>query len=63
MAYLEQNGEALPGLSPVAIQEGRAAARSIVRTERGQAREPFRYFDKGMLATIGRSRAVGVVGA
>jgi NADH:quinone reductase (non-electrogenic) len=61
MAYLEQNGEALPGLSPVAIQEGRAAARSIVRTERGQAREPFRYFDKGMLATIGRSRAVGIV--
>jgi NADH dehydrogenase len=62
MAYLEQDGEALPGLSPVAIQEGRAAARSIVRSERGRPREPFRYFDKGMLATIGRSRAVGVVG-
>ena len=62
MAHFEQNGEALPGLSPVAMQQGRAAARSIARSERGEAREPFRYFDKGMLATIGRSRAVGVVG-
>jgi NADH:ubiquinone reductase (H+-translocating) len=62
MAHFEQNGEVLPGLSPVAIQQGRAAARSIFRSERGEAREPFRYFDKGMLATIGRSRAVGVVG-
>jgi NADH:ubiquinone reductase (H+-translocating) len=61
MAHFEQNGEVLPGLSPVAMQQGRAAARSIVRSERGEAREPFRYFDKGMLATIGRSRAVGVV--
>ncbi len=62
MAHFEQDGEALPGLSPVALQQGRAVARSIVRSERGEAREPFRYFDKGMLATIGRSRAVGVVG-
>ncbi len=62
MAYFEQDGKALPGLSPVAMQQGRAAARSIVRSVRGEAREPFRYFDKGMLATIGRSRAVGVVG-
>jgi NADH dehydrogenase len=62
MAYLEQDGKPLPGLSPVAIQEGRAAARSIVHSLRGEARKPFRYFDKGMLATIGRSRAVGVVG-
>ncbi len=62
MAHFEQEGQALPGLSPVAMQEGRAVARSIARTLRGEAREPFRYFDKGMLATIGRSRAVGVVG-
>jgi NADH dehydrogenase len=62
MAHVEQDGEALPGLSPVAIQEGRAAARSIVHTLQGAPRQPFRYFDKGMLATIGRSRAVGVVG-
>jgi NADH dehydrogenase len=61
MAHFEQDGKALPGLSPVAIQEGRAAARSIVHSLQGAARQPFRYFDKGMLATIGRSRAVGVI--
>ena len=60
MAFFEQDGHPLPGLSPVAMQEGRAVARSIGRTLRGEPREPFRYFDKGMLATIGRSRAVGV---
>jgi NADH dehydrogenase len=62
MAHFEQNGEVLPGMSPVAIQQGRAAARSIERSSKGQPRETFRYFDKGKLATIGRSRAVGVVG-
>jgi NADH:ubiquinone reductase (H+-translocating) len=62
MAHFEQDGKALPGLSPVALQGGRSAARNIVRTVKGEEREPFRYFDKGMLATIGRSRAVGVIG-
>jgi NADH dehydrogenase len=62
MAYLEQNGEPLPGLSPVAIQQGRAVAKTIRGDLVGKARQPFRYFDKGTLATIGRSRAVGVVG-
>ncbi len=62
MAHFQQDGEPLPGVSPVAIQEGRAVARNIRREVDGKAREPFRYFDKGTLATIGRSRAVGVVG-
>jgi NADH dehydrogenase len=51
-------GKILPGVSPVAMQEGRAAARSIVRTLQQRPREPFRYVDKGNLATIGRSAAV-----
>jgi NADH:ubiquinone reductase (H+-translocating) len=50
-------GQQLHGVAPVAMQQGRHVARSI-RTGR---REPFRYRDKGELATIGRSRAVGVV--
>jgi NADH dehydrogenase len=50
-------GERLPGLAPVAMQEGRHVARSIRRG----GRTPFHYRDKGDLATIGRSRAVGVV--
>lgn len=62
MAYLEQDGEALPGVSPVAMQQARHVAR-IIRREAGRAgepppRKPFRYFDKGTMATIGRSRAI-----
>jgi len=46
----------LPGLAPVALQQGRHVARII---ERGDGeRKPFRYVDKGIMATIGRSRAV-----
>jgi NADH dehydrogenase len=52
----------LPGVSPVAMQQGRYVARMIVRDVRGEPREPFRYHDKGSMATIGRSRAVAQVG-
>jgi NADH dehydrogenase len=61
IAHVEQDGEVLPGLAPVAMQEGRAVARSIEQSVRGLPRAPFRYVDKGMLATIGKSRAVGVI--
>ena len=50
-------GQQLHGVAPVAMQEGRHAARSI---QRG-TREAFRFHDKGELATIGHNRAVGVV--
>ena len=50
-------GQQLHGVAPVAMQQGRHVARSIA----AGSREPFRYRDKGELATIGRSRAVGVV--
>ena len=61
VAHFEQDGEALPGLAPVAMQEGRAVARSIESALRQRERAAFHYRDKGMLATIGRSRAVGLV--
>ena len=48
----------LPGVAPVAMQQGRYAARAIAKRLRNQVPEPFRYRDKGNLATIGRSRAV-----
>ena len=63
LARLEHNGEPLPGLAPVAIQQGRYAGRVIRGRLRGRAaRRPFRYFDKGTLATIGRGKAVGSIG-
>ena len=46
------------GVAPVAMQQGRYAARAILDRRRGRRRRPFRYIDKGNVATIGRSRAV-----
>jgi NADH dehydrogenase len=51
----------LPGLAPVAIQQGRYVARMIRRRLSGRPTRPFRYLDKGNLATIGRSKAVADV--
>jgi NADH dehydrogenase len=48
----------LPGLAPVAMQQGRYAARAIAARRRGVRPRPFRYRDKGNLATIGRAKAV-----
>jgi len=53
-----QDGKPLPGLAPVAMQQGRSVARNIRRSLAGLPRRPFEYADKGILATIGRSRAV-----
>jgi len=51
----------LPGLAPVAMQEGRYVARVIRNRLRGRVTPPFKYVDKGNLATIGRSKAVADV--
>jgi NADH dehydrogenase len=62
LAAFEQDGVPLPGLAPVAMQEGQVAAANIERTIRGMPRVAFRYRDKGTMATIGRSRAVAELG-
>jgi NADH dehydrogenase len=54
--------QALPGVSPVAMQQGRFVARQIARSLAGASRQRFRYVDKGSMATIGRSRAVAQIG-
>jgi NADH:ubiquinone reductase (H+-translocating) len=48
----------LPGVAPVAMQQGRYAAKVVRARLRGRSHQPFRYRDKGNLATIGRARAV-----
>src|SRR6266566_5490253 len=53
-----QTGEPLPGVSPVAIQQGRHAARNILAMIKGRKPQRFHYWDKGSLATIGRNKAV-----
>ncbi len=56
-------GRALPGLSPVAMQQGRHAAKNIGARMHGQPTERFEYFDRGSMATIGRNAAVAEVGS
>ena len=54
-------GKPVPGVSPAAIQAGRHAAANIKRQIQGQQPEPWKYFDKGSMATIGRYKAVANV--
>jgi NADH dehydrogenase len=60
--FSHQTGAPLPGVAPVAMQEGRYVARLIRKQLRGETAAPFRYFNKGNLATIGRNRAVADFG-
>ncbi len=62
VAALEQDGRPVPGVAPAAMQMGRHAARNILRALDGQTPLPFRYVDKGSLATIGRRSGVALFG-
>ncbi len=62
LAAIEQDGKLVPGVAPAAMQSGKYAAKSILATLSGKPRKPFRYVDKGSLATIGRAAAVAEVG-
>jgi len=59
LVSLDQDGRPVPGVAPAAMQEGRHAARNILRAIRGEAPLPFRYRDRGDFAVIGRGAAVG----
>ena len=56
--FSHQTGKPLPGVSPVAMQQGRHAARNILGMIKSGAPKRFRYWDKGSMATIGRNKAV-----
>jgi len=62
----DRDGSPLPGVASVAIQQGHYAARAILQRikQRDPAAPiaPFRYFDRGILATVGRTYAVGKIG-
>ncbi len=59
----EGSDSALPGLAPVAMQQAAHVAESITRSIAGRPRKPFRYRDKGIMATVGRSRAIAQTGS
>jgi NADH:quinone reductase (non-electrogenic) len=61
-ALKDEHGKMLPGVAPVAMQEGKAVARNLARDLQGEPRKNFHYFDKGSLATIGRSAGIAQFG-
>jgi len=63
LASLKQaDGTLLPGVAPVAMQQGRYVARQIAADLAGKPRKNFHYVDKGSLATIGRAAAIAQFG-
>lgn len=62
MAAFLQDGKQVPGVAPTAIQQGRYAAKLIRDRLRNENTNPFHYFDKGSMATIGRNAAVAEIG-
>ena len=62
LASRHQDGKTIPGVAPAAMQAGHYAARRIKDTLANRPTKPFRYVNKGMLATIGRASAVGDLG-
>jgi NADH dehydrogenase len=62
LAVMSTDGKPVPGVAQGAIQSGRAAARNVLHTIRGEGRTDFRYRNKGDMATIGRYKAIGDFG-
>ena len=60
--YKNKNNYTLPGIAPVAIQQGKYLAKIIKNKTLKQDRKPFKYYDKGMMATVGRYKAIGKIG-
>jgi NADH dehydrogenase len=61
--FTHQTGKPLPGTAPVAMQQGRYIGRTILRDLKHEPRQPFRFVDKGQMATIGRSKAIVEIGS
>ena len=57
-AAIGKDGNTLPMVAPVAIQQGKFIAKQIMRLSKNQKLENFKYLDKGSMATIGRNKAV-----
>ena len=58
LAHFEQNGKMLPGIAPVAMQEGIFVGKNILCKEKGKSCKGFKYLSRGQLATVGRNKAI-----
>ena len=56
--FSHQGGKPLPGIAPFAMQSGESAARNVLARVMGSPTKPFKYWDKGSMATIGRNKAI-----
>ncbi len=61
--FAHHTDQPLPGMAPVALQQGHAIGKNILDEVRGRNRKPFRYRDKGQMATIGRNKAIVEIGS
>lgn len=59
--FKDEKGNILPGIAPVAIQQGKYVGKIIADQIPKEKRKPFRYFDKGTMATIGKAKAVAQI--
>lgn len=59
---MDKAGHPLPGLAPVAVQQGKYVAQILRKKFPKNARPPFAYFDKGTMATVGKTKAIGMFG-
>lgn len=59
---LGKEGKPLPGVGPVAIQQGRYIANIIKKQQAPEKRPPFKYWDKGSMATVGKGKAIAMIG-
>lgn len=57
-SFKAPDGNALPGMAPVAVQQGRFVAKTILADIAGKPRKEFKYHDKGIMATVGRNKAI-----
>lgn len=62
-SFPQPDGGTLPGLAPVAIQQGEHAADNVLAASLGRPTEPFQYVDKGIMATVGRAAGIAQSGA
>ncbi|MDC3103791.1 NAD(P)/FAD-dependent oxidoreductase [Acidimicrobiaceae bacterium] len=60
--YKDKKNNTLPGIAPVAIQQGKYLAKVIKSKTIKKDRKPFKYNDKGMMATVGKYKAIGKIG-
>ncbi len=60
--FIDENGDPLPGIAPVALQQAEYVSKVIKKRLSKSKRPPFKYFDKGSMATIGKAKAVAMLG-